>query len=435
MRLLVDGRERNVRCAARLRTSRCDPSRTVRAPTRSRRRCRCCRVARRPRTSPRTPAAARSTSPRSRSASACRSSAVSCHGLHGGFGIDREAGVGHHLLGPAGAHDRPQHRRAQSRTTPSRRAARRRTTPRPRSRAQRRASVGLPGQRRDPAGQHGERGVLLDVGVAERREPPLHGRHLADAVRREEQLGHQLHAPVPLRRVEQVLERRGRGAIGLVPVGRPQVQLGDQLGLDPAELARAGTRGTARGTGTTLVDGRAGSGTVLVASRRRRCSLAPDSSSSASASGRAQLVEHRGAPQESLCVLGQQRQRLAVEVVGDVPIVAGDRRIVAVAVARDHRGEVEADRPPFGPFGDRGGHVGTEVEVGLREDLCGAGRVEGQVVCRELECVTRRSQSWQVRLFGATGGDELRTVRHSGDRGCSTRRGTRATATRAGRRA
>ena len=102
--------------------------------------------------------------------------------------------------------------------------------------AQRWASVGLPGQHRDPAGEHGERGVVLDAGVAERREPPLHGRHLADAVRGEDQLRHQLHAPVSLRGVEQVLERRGRGSVRLVPVGRSQVQLGDQLGLDSAQL-------------------------------------------------------------------------------------------------------------------------------------------------------------------------------------------------------
>ena len=34
-----------------------------------------------------------------------------------------------------------------------------------------------------------------------------------------------------------MLDRHRRGAIRLVPVGRSQMQLGDDLGLDPAQLA------------------------------------------------------------------------------------------------------------------------------------------------------------------------------------------------------
>ena len=68
-------------------------------------------------------------------------------------------------------------------------------------------------------------------------EPPLHRRHLAGLVGRQDQLGHQLDAPLPLGRVEQVLEGGRRRSLGLVPVGGSQVQLRDDLGFDPAELA------------------------------------------------------------------------------------------------------------------------------------------------------------------------------------------------------
>ena len=57
---------------------------------------------------------------------------------------------------------------------------------------------------------------------------------------------------------KQVLERRGRGSIGLVPVGRSQVQLGDRARARPGAARRAGTPGTTRGSGTTPADGRAG---------------------------------------------------------------------------------------------------------------------------------------------------------------------------------
>ncbi len=93
-----------------------------------------------------------------------------------------------------------------------------------------------------------------------------------------------------------------------------------------------------------------------------------------------QLIEDRGAPQELLKTRGQLHQRLAVEVVGHVPIVTGNGQRLTVTVARDQRSEVDADRPALGPFGDGDSQLTSKAYVCLREDLLGAGRVQGQVV-------------------------------------------------------
>ena len=176
------------------------------------------------------------------------------------------------------------------------------------------------------------------------------------------------------------------------------MELGDQLGLDPAELgeqefpeqrvvteplppAVEGDEKNARGFQVPKVLAGAGFTEQRIGERR------------------AQLVEDRGAAEKSLGALRQQRQRLAVEVVGDVPIVTGDRRFVTVSVAGDHRGEVEPHRPTFRAGRHRGGCLGADLEVGLREDVRGAGGVEGQVARHELQRVTRCSQPGQVRLL------------------------------------
>ena len=147
----------------------------------------------------------------------------------------------------------------------------------------------------------------------------------------------------------------------------------------------------------------------------RSCSCAPDSPRSGIAQRRTQLIEHRRAPQEPLGALGQLGQRLAVQVVGHVPVVTGDRQRLAVAVARDQRGEVEADRPAFGPLGHRGRQLRSEADVRRGEDLLGAGRVEGQVARPELQRVARRPQPRQVRLLGTTRRDQLRASRDPRD--------------------
>ena len=80
----------------------------------------------------------------------------------------REAPVGQHLLGTGGAHPGPQH---GPRRVERRRAVRGHEIERRRV-DDRRPPLrlgGLPAEHRDPAGEHRQRGVLRDGGVAERR--------------------------------------------------------------------------------------------------------------------------------------------------------------------------------------------------------------------------------------------------------------------------
>ena len=147
-------------------------------------------------------------------------------------------GVGQRLLGARGAHDRPAASPAPTRTTPSRRAGTRSNDAASTTAAQRSRLGGVARQRRDPAGQHGERRVLLDGGVAERGEPPLHastagrpGRSAGPARSRAGRTG-------PARLVFSRCSQRQRGGpVGLVPVRGAQVQLRDDVGLDSSQLA------------------------------------------------------------------------------------------------------------------------------------------------------------------------------------------------------
>ena len=122
---------------------------------------------------------------------------------------------------------------------------------------------------------------------------------------------------------------------------------------------------------------------------------------------RGELVEHRGAPQELLGAFWQLLHDHAVEVVGDVPIVTGDRVGVLWVLLGDQGSEVEPDGPSLGAFDHRGGQLGSELDVGLREDVLGGRRVERQVTRSELERVARRPKPRQVRLLGTTGRDHL----------------------------
>ena len=163
---------------------------------------------------------------------------MSRHGLHGGSCVDREARVGQHLLGTGGAHHRPQHgpRRVERRRAVQRHEIERGGVD------DRRPSLrlgGLPGQHRDPAGQHGQRGVLLD---ARRRRAPASQRctvdMLAGLVGRQDQRRHQLDAAVPLGRVQQVLERPCAGdPLDSYQSAARRCSLGIDVGLDPAKLA------------------------------------------------------------------------------------------------------------------------------------------------------------------------------------------------------
>ena len=370
--------------------------------------------ARRPRwTTRRTGRSAWSTSPVSRCASARQAERRVAPDAPRRLLRDGEARVGHRLLGTGGTHDRSQHR--------PRRVERRRAVGRHQVERSgvddRRPPLrfgGLPGQHRDPAGQHGERGILLDCGVAERREPALHRRHLAGLVGRQDQRRHQLDASVPLGRVQQVLDRHRRRSVGLVPVGGPQVQLHDDVGLDPTQLTEQEL--TEQGVVAVplpptverdqehvrgLEAAQLGPARLMLRGGRRRAERTVDRAPPCAAG--------------TAGALGQSNERLAVQVVGHVPVVAGDRQRLAVAVARDHRREVEADRPAFGPFGHSGGQLRGEADVCLREDLLGAGRVEGQVARQELQRVTRSPQPRQVRLLGTTRRDQLGASRNPRD--------------------
>ena len=127
-------------------------------------------------------------------------------------------------------------------------------------------------------------------------------------------------------------------------------------------------------------------------------------------------IQHRRTPQEALNVLGQSHERLAVEVVGHVPIVPGDRRRLIRGLVRDQRGEVQARGPTLGALGHRFRHRRAELDLRLREDLARAGRVEGQVAGSELDRVTLRPQPRQVRLLVTARRDQLRPWRDPPDR-------------------
>ena len=90
-----------------------------------------------------------------------------------------------------------------------------------------------------------------------------------------------------------------------------------------------------------------------------------------------QLVEDRRPAQEVLDLVGLAGERLPIEVVGDVPVVAGDGQCGVGAGLRDRRRQVEADRPALGPLGDRVGQLRREVDLGGREDLLGPVRRRG----------------------------------------------------------
>ena len=294
---------------------------------------------------------------------------------------DRDTGVGQHLLRSGGTQHRPQHgpgrverRRAVEGHEIVRAGVDDRRPP---------LSFGdLPGVHGDPAGEDGERGILLDRRVAERRQPALHGRQLASLEARQHQLRHQLDASLPLARLQQVLDGHRRRPVGLVPVGGAQVQLGDDVGLDATKLAQqelSEQAVVAVPLPPPVERDQEQARRLEVAQPLLRVWFAEESITQRST----QLVEHRRAPQEPLVTRGELHQRLAVQVVGHVPIGSGDRQTLAAAVASEQRREVQADRPAFRPCGHRGRLFTGQVDVCLREDLLGASRVEGQVAQQE----------------------------------------------------
>jgi hypothetical protein len=125
---------------------------------------------------------------------------------------------------------RPATSSAQSRTTCPCRSpnqTKRRRAARPTAALRRSARSG-----REPAGKHGQWGELLDRWVAESRQPPSYGRHVASLVGRYCELGHQLDASVSLGGgAQQVLEGEHGRPVCLIPVSGPQMQRSDDIGL------------------------------------------------------------------------------------------------------------------------------------------------------------------------------------------------------------
>ena len=204
------------------------------------------------------------------------------------------------------------------------------------------------------------------------------------------------------------------GSVGLIPVGGSEVQLADDLGLDPLklteqELPEQGV--VAIPPPPTVQRHQEQTRRLQVAQLRGRTGVVADGVAQRSA----QLIEHRGAPQEPLHRLRQLHQRLAVQVVGHIPILTGDGQHLTSTVLRDQRGQVEPDRPSFRPGGHGGGQPRGEAHVGLREDLLRTRSVQGQVAGRNFHRVTRNPQPGQMRLLGATRRHQLRTVRNPRD--------------------
>ena len=208
--------------------------------------------------------------------------------------------------------------------------------------------------------------------------------------------------------------QRGR-AIGLIPVGGSQVQLHDDVGLDPLKLAEQELpeQGVVAIPPAPAVQRDEEQARRLQVAQLRL--TRPTRSRSRRTAERTVGRAPRYAAGTAEHLSGSCDQQLAVQVVGDVAIVTGDRQPVAVTVAGDHRGQVQADGPSFGSRGDGCGLLVGEVHVGRGEDLLRARRVEGQVGGGDLHRVARGPQSWQVGLLGTAHRDQLRTLRNPRD--------------------
>ena len=219
---------------------------------------------------------------------------------------------------------------------------------------------------------------------------------------------------MPFAGVQQVLHGHRRRTVGLIPVRGPQVQLLDDIGFDAAQLTEqelAKQRVVAVPLAPTIERHqeqvrRLQAAQLLLGARVGEQRVAQRST---------QLIEHRGAAQEPLHLRRQVHHRLAVQVVGHIPILTRNRQPLTVTVSGDHRSQPQPDRPALGPFGHRGGHLPGDTDLGGREDLLGARRVQGQVVGLQFERITADPQPRQVGLLETTGRYQLRTARNPGD--------------------
>ena len=291
--------------------------------------------------------------------------------------VDGERRVGQHLFGTRCAHHGVQHgaRRGERRGALQGNAV-------PRSGVHDGGPPlgfrGAPVQDGGPARQDGQRRVALDAGIAQRREPLLDGGDLSGAVGREDDARHQLDASVPLGGIQQVLDRQLGRAVRLVPVGRAQVELGDDLGFAALQLAEqelAEQRMVAVPLSPAVERSHEQAPGLQLAEHRLRAGALEDGI----AQGTRQLIEHGRPSQEPLEIVGQAGERLPVEVVGHVAILTTHVPRLEPAVPRDQRGEVEPRRPTLGASDHRGGRLDGQVDPCIREDLSSAGRVEREI--------------------------------------------------------
>ena len=274
---------------------------------------------------------------------------------------------------------------------------------------------GLPGRHRYPAGEGGERGIRLDGRVAERREPPLHGRQLTGLKGRQDQLGHQLDAPVPLGGVQQMLHGHRRRPVGLVPVGGTQVQLRDDVRLDPAELTKQELpeQGVvAVPLAPTVQRDQEQARRLEVAKPRLRAGLVESASQSGAHSWSRTAVRRRNRWTPS----GSWHQRLAVQVVRHIPIVT-QRSSTRRRRCHSRSQQRGTGRPATPRCARSPPPPAQRVRVTWAcEKICSAPAASrARSLDPELQRLTRGPQPRQVRLLGATRGDELRTGRDPRD--------------------
>ena len=203
-----------------------------------------------------------------------------------------------------------------------------------------------------------------------------------------------------------MLDGQHRGSVRLIPVGGPLVQRPDDVGFGAAQLPEQElaeqaviavplpppverSQEQAVCLGTAQLCGRGRRPEHRLAKRAR------------------ELVEDGRPPQEPLNGLRLPDQGLPVQVVRHVPVVAGDGLRPAVALPLDQGGEVEADRPAFGPFGHRRRQLRGHADLRARKDLLGAGHVESQVAGPELQGIAQGPEPRQVRLLGTACGYQL----------------------------
>ena len=211
-----------------------------------------------------------------------------------------------------------------------------------------------------------------------------------------------------------MLDRHRGRAVLLEPGGRREVQVDDRVGFDAPELPEQELpeQGViAEPLATPIERNQEDVGCLELAQHVLRV----DAVEHGVAERRGERVEHGRAAQESLLVLGELGERLPVEVVGHVAVVAGHRQRVVAAVACDGCGEEQADGPPFGALDDLGRVVGAERDLRLGEDLAGAGGIDREVDRGDLEGVSRRAEAGQVRLLAPARRHHLGTARDPGE--------------------